>query len=422
MSYWLSEWLDRLEIDTDEQLNRAIRDDAVVDLALELAESRIGTPIEFSSAPGRVVAGRRLDLSGILSCGGAACLEREVDQLFSSFGYYFDRVIVEGLTPGRFLSRVRTDTEKRGLVRVTLRTHAHIFLLLDRIGASQYLDFGAKPYVNCGDHYREHAEELGLSALLDKELERKVMAFLLKEGDVRSEQAGDLVAHVFSLPFEEEDWVHWQKPDARQPTLEDAAKSWVVAHSLGVIGDLALADRLKVPLAATADRLLDLSASQLRPLTPDDVAVSLQLPVLTGLPAAEIIKAREDDRDHFIKFREALAMAIRERIVVGDADTPADVAAKVIREYVEPAVANIGVRLQAASKSFGRKTMNHVGIASVMTSIGLLSGMPLLVAGGVAAFSGLGMHANQLADEKKDIELSDMYFLWNIKKQHGAHT
>lgn len=422
--YWLYDWLERFEVDTDARLDAVLNEESSIALALEMAEEANERDVEVEEAAvGAVVAGRGLDLSGMLTCNGFSCLEAEVDQLFSSVGYYFDEVIVEGLGPGHFLALAQDDvTEARMLVRQHLATHAQILIYLNRIGALPYVNFREKPFAYCDDHFREHASELGLPSALDEELAREVRHLLVNRGTIEARHVRDYVAYKFTSPMEDGITVFWRKVGDPPVTLQEAAESAFRKHCLAAIGDFALANDLSAPLAATANRILDFAREDVRPLREDDVALSLDLPTMSGLGAAELIKLREEDRDQFVTFRRSLTDAIRDQIRRAGEDSPSRVGQKVVREFVEPALADIDRTLRAASRNFSRKSAQNVGVSAVMTAIGLLGGWPLLIGGGVAALSGLAVHANQLSESKKEVELSDVYFLWNAAKKHGVHA
>jgi len=50
------------------------------------------------------------------------------------------------------------------------------------------------------------------------------------------------------------------------------------------------------------------------PLTAENVALELQLPVFNELTIGDFIKLREDEQPHFDRFRSALRQAISERL------------------------------------------------------------------------------------------------------------
>ena len=66
----------------------------------------------------------------------------------------------------------------------------------------------------------------------------------------------------------------------------------------------------------------------------------------------------------------------------------------------------------AAARAFARKATYGVTVGALVTGCGLISGIAALAAGGALA-TGASVVAAQAkyADDRRDIELSDMYFL-----------
>ena len=97
--YWLLDWLDAEGIADVNVINGVLRTHAGYERMLSAADSAR----QYLPDPPRegksLVAGTGLDLSGILACNMASCLEQTIDQLVHRSWCYFDRVVVTGLDP-----------------------------------------------------------------------------------------------------------------------------------------------------------------------------------------------------------------------------------------------------------------------------------------------------------------------------------
>jgi hypothetical protein len=149
-----------------------------------------------------------------------------------------------------------------------------------------------------------------------------------------------------------------------------------------------------------------------------EIALNLALPVLEGVPAAELIRVRQAEALSFERFRQSLRLAIQDRLTNSQA-TPAQLATEIVDDVVNPALYDIQQRLSAAQDVLVRKSAVSIGVGAISTTIGLIAGMPLLLPAGVAWALLPGQHYMKYLEEKRDIELSDMYFLW--RQEHYAY-
>jgi hypothetical protein len=159
-----------------------------------------------------------------------------------------------------------------------------------------------------------------------------------------------------------------------------------------------------------------LRAAKRKP-TEADVAFHLSLPILEGIEPELLLRIRHDEHDHFEAFRTKLRLAIKERLERTDEPDAADVALEIRRDVIDPALNDIERRLKAARKLMQRKARLNLGLGSLVTSCGVLTANPIITGAGVAAMIGTSVTAgNKYLEEKRDIALSDMYFLWHTKR------
>jgi hypothetical protein len=176
-----------------------------------------------------------------------------------------------------------------------------------------------------------------------------------------------------------------------------------------------MAKALGVPLASGVD-LHDEVLGRTRATTIDDVALTLELPVLEHLSAADLLRFREAEGLHFERFRHALQQAINERLKEDPTTDAGSVAQAVIDDVINPELNSIAVKLEAADKALLGKAALHAGLGIATTTVGLLTAMPLIVGAGVSFLAGTAVHAGKRLDDQSQAVLSDMYFLWHAER------
>lgn len=424
--FWLYRWLDEYEVVEPADLIGALKLARPYERLIELAEEekasgRNRAPLsDEPTGEATVIAGRRVDLSGIQSCNNVECMTGVADQLCSTIGHYFDRVVVDSFGVGRFLHAVEHSTHD--LLMNDLRNHLSVLLRLREVGAEPFLEFREKPYAFCADHFRQHAEQVGLPATLDDALAQELMQQIAETAEVEKTGTvvvdGELVDVYFYNSRQTDLGRSYFIPSGdAPPTPEEFASSWYEDYAVSAVGDAALAKHLGAPLASAADNPWKLH----KPLgeIEDEVALSLNLPVLSDLPAREVIAMREDHKEEFEKFRAALRAAIRERLEDHGETDPTVTATRVMRDYIRPALADIEVQMKASKRSVATKLGVTTAVGVTSASVGLLVAMPLVLGSVAATSAGIVHHATKFIDERRDVELSDMYFLWRLTHAHG---
>ena len=115
-------------------------------------------------------------------------------------------------------------------------------------------------------------------------------------------------------------------------------------------------------------------------------------------------------------------MAIREQVDrAAGGDDPAKIASAVVREYVAPELADIKQQLTAARGALTVKAAQRIVVGGIVTTIGLLTTMPLLVGTGVTTVLSTGLSLDKFIDERRDVLLSDMYLLVQAERDRARH-
>lgn len=441
-TYWLSRWLDDNGIVNEWEINQVLSRESgfrsICDAAEQANEALGVSRPAARDLPNAIVAGRRLDLSGQLTCTAYECLREDIDTAFKQIWHYFDSIVVEGLSPRIVVDDVRRAKDDRAKKYVTysIREQARLLLYLRNIGADKYTLFEHKTFAFCQDHWLEHAKTLGIREALDEskraDLVRHIVDF--SEFRITPQRDGSWSVAILKAPFD--------KPDhlvvlGAKPTPKKIAHHILVDLATATISDVELARRLSLPLAegtsmpwmarvrSRARTTGNADKARQTELTPDDVALQLRLPVFDRLPTADLLKLRDDERPDFEAFRSALRQAIRERVASASYGESASAIAKSIDEdYIRPGLAEIERKLRGGRQALIRKTAIDLAIGTVAAGVASMTSIPLMIAGGVAALGSavpLAPALHNYIDDTRAAKMTDLYFLWRME-QRASHT
>jgi|GEM_PF-2814405 len=421
--YWLADWLNEKAVWGPGDLRRLLKDTKSFDRAWEIAQAAAEAdrqPRGREALP-TVVAGRQLDLSGITACTAAKCLKRELDEGLAPVWQYFDQVIVEGLASERFLAARASVAQTTQLLEV----HSAIYMHAEKIGALPYMKFRTKPSAFCATHYREHAREVGVPVAPEGKVANSIVNKLAAEGEFRTYlvPSGEEI-FMFSHPLFATATVLTRAKNNKGPevTAQYMARRMYSTACIATIGDVALSREMMCPLVTNSDTAIPFARKPTSAPRVEDVALSLTLPVLEGGTTEHILRLREEHSPHYEKFRAALTVAIRETIHRMGDDDPSAIADAVRKEYVVPALADIEVKLATAARAYSLKAGATLAVGGALVVVGLLSGIPLILGSGVAASAGgASVPLQKYTDDRREVKLSDMYFLWQASKKIERH-
>jgi hypothetical protein len=423
--YWLLEWMQSNELKEPCDVERLLSERYIIAKLGELADSanqQVGDILRTNNA---IIGGRGLDLSAEPTGAGADELVQEVDRIFGTVWHYFDEIVVEGFAPRRFMLMCRDG--RYDLAKECVLTHCRLLLHLNAIGALDSVVFHQKPDP-CTQHGNDNAvlNEAGLARILDDELNIVVEL-----------ERGELIAGEFHHGPSYERHFHYEYehpligrhsgtlaiPYAEEELIKRAiAQDLFLLYAENLAADVATSRVLSAPLAVS----LPLHEALLGGITDrlssnkhaDEVAIELGLPILHGITARDLIKIRNDEADAFERFRSGLRAAINERVQRMDsADDATRIAAAIVDEFIVPGLHDIDQRLEVARKVLSRKSTVNIAVGTVAVIAGLLAGIPLLLPAGIAVgLAAPGVHYTKFLEEKGQLELSDMYFLWNLQQ------
>jgi hypothetical protein len=413
--HWLYQWIDEEGIKTSGDYMKAIRKRGSFDRLREMSDRIMSSPSsQRGNASTSVLASRRLDFSGYLTCASFECMRPVVDNVFSRVWHYFDTVVIdeEPLDSMLFTGNDVFD----------LHQAVQLLLYFRSIGAEKHLSFTEKVAGICGDHFRQHAEErhLGLDVLYDEEFQGNVVQELLSKGSFSASLHNEIwrfdIRHpTFGLVCGNLDHGDPQ----HQPTNEAMAHSAFGRFCVSLISDVSASRALGLPLLDSAENSWTSSAVQGNELNDRIVALSMRLPVLANVPVKEVLHYREDNQASFEKFRSALREAIKEQIERSGSDSPEAIAQEVVATRIQPELADIELQLAGIRKTLARKIGANITLTGAAVSVGALESVPLIIAATAAAAATSAYQIlNGSIDTRRKAEESDWYFLWKAQHKH----
>jgi hypothetical protein len=357
---------------------------------------------------------------------GIECLHRDLHRLLSRTWFYFDQVAVRG--PSKQVVRGLIDGKSIDDAKHNVESLMRALLYIRDVGAEEFLLFTEK-IPACELHYRQHLSEAGLDHILQGS--ESIIAELAKNGTVEEfSPHEDHLQCAFSHPMlEHTEWPCLPLP-AEEGNLEiikrAAAEAVFARFASHLTSDVLTARTLDAPLGlgtAVYDRLV---ADK---LTEANVALALDLPILTGLTPRDAMKIRDAEAGSFDRFRDALKAAINEAVAAAAArpgqvsrragdSSASGVAADIINDVIGPSLNEIDDAMARAQIVLNKKALTSVGVGSVFTIAGLVfGGAPLLLPAGIALLGAPTLAAHKYFEESRDIQLKDMYFLWSREIQ-----
>jgi hypothetical protein len=421
--YWLGSWIDEQGIRKLDDLRKVMRSTRALERALELADESVDQP--FKQAPATqayAVASRSLDLSTVLNCAHEECVIQRLDKGLAHVWQYFDTVVVEGLGPRRFQGLIENQGPVVAFAEVL--TQVSVYMHAREIGALPFLQFREKPHLLCAKHFRQHAKEIGLPVALDGAFARSVVKRLATEGSLSRTEDGAAVNYFFTHPLLDVGLgiLVPAEVDSKHPVDAVAMAEMVYADvCTAAVGDVALARMMSLPLVGDAQRVVIEPSRRRPPQSVDSVALSLELPMFVGATAKQVLHLRESHRPEYAKFRAALTKAIQERIALKDEADERRIATRLHSEFVAPALADIEAKLKTSLGAMSAKAASGIVIGGALTTVGVLTGMPLLIGSGAATAASVTLSLNKFFDDRREVRLSDMYFLWLASKRLHGH-
>lgn len=410
--FWLYDWIDEKGIQSEQDVSRVVKKRVTYGELEGIAEAIPYTTEPVSYGGPYVLAGRGMDLTGELDCYAWECQKKQVDVLFSRTWHYFDRIVVSGLTPTRFCRMLSSSYDSQ-FRKVVLESQLRLLLYLREIGAEEHLIFRQKRPA-CKQHFDDHLRESGLEHLIDAA--NPLIEELTKGGRYEINECCDSHLHyTFMHPMLE----HYQR-GAVELGLSGESLAYAIAkdvftlYSSHIVADIGTSRIVRAPLAAVVGLHCE-TLHRVPAADENSVALELGLPFLDGIPVKELLKIRDDEHLSFEKFRTALRSAIKEKVASASGNGSVNIADEIADDLILPSLNEIALKLHKAQGLLTRKSALSVAVGAAATMIGAIAGIPLLLPAGIASALLPSAHYMKYLEEKRDIELSDMYFLWKLQ-------
>ncbi|HXV06232.1 MAG TPA: hypothetical protein VFP23_10055 [Solirubrobacterales bacterium] len=409
--FWLYKWLEDRDITSAGEAEYRLKEPKELAGLHDLAAAVPYTtePLDSTTGEWDLLGGRGVDLSGELDCFAWECRKAQVDKLLSHAWHYFDRIVVVGPSAHRVAGDLENGASEAGLGRLT--SDIRLLLYLREIGAEPLVVFRQKP-PPCEVHLDLHAREVGLDqalVCLDALAERAA-----RVAEIQTQRHGDHFHYEFVHPrFEHTVW-GTVRPEGQDLPFE-VSRAVFRRYMSHLTSDVRAAQTLSLPLASTIQVHGDLLGLTARSPSAAELMFDLRLPVVDGADVRTLLELREAEGEYFERFRLALRLAAEERLPAGDHDSVA-IAQQIQREVIEPAIADIAVRLRAAADTLAVKTRLTTRLSAVLIACGVYLQEPLIVSAGLTA-AGASMQAwMKHEDEVGRARLSNMFFLWEAEQ------
>lgn len=419
--YWVYQWMDEHSVSDAKSAHKALLSKQGLSGLLKALPRKEQSTARVGTESTSIVAGRGLDLSGQLDCLAAECRQRQADDLFRHVWHYFDRIVVADSVAHELRGHEHAGPED---LRKWIAAHLEVLLYLRQMGGESLLTFEEKP-IPCELHWKRHASEAGLQMVVEDST--RIAERLSHESDIQLvERNADGSNYVFIHPeFEHHVWVDIDN-DTKDILTEDQVKLYVATKVLArytahLASDVSAGSAHQIPLGST----LALHCALLEHRTPSvaETAFQIELPVLTNVAVADLIRVRNEERDLFERFQTSLRTAIRERLKLEPSENPAQLAREIREDLIDPNLQKIRERLKASEQLLSRKSAVSIGVGVLVTVCGALTGIggPIAAAAGIGSMlTGGGTALAKHLEERRDIQESDYYFLW--KASRHAHS
>ncbi|TDC32888.1 hypothetical protein [Micromonospora sp. KC213] len=391
--------------------------------------------IDYSTVPlvGTVVAGTGIELGQPGICGTLRCRKPTLDSDLGSLLHYFDYVVMQGPDPRSYrrYAEQLADRQRYPMTRLTVARDVACLQYLRQSEITKHVVFANKPGCFCDRHFKEHADALGLTEFTEPSMIADMAQRLTRKGLVSVEKVdpgawyGYITRPVFlgsiGKRYEQE------KPPSQATVANDIIKR----DLMSMVFDGAAARMMGLPMASlavpgyfeTVPGYFETERGGEGPRTIEEVAAHLTLPILSNLKTAEVVRLRERHSADFEAFRSALREAISTTMERMPDVSPQRIAETAWQEQLKPALADLERRISVNRRSLALGSGTMLTIGSVTTAVASAVTAPWAAALlGAAVASTLPVaQISEYLKERKQINMSSMYFLWRAQKMQDHY-
>ena len=276
--------------------------------------------------------------------------------------------------------------------------------------------FRSKPSV-CSHHWSEQIEELGLKSMQSNALSLAHEVAKTAAVQTASCDCGKLDCIRFALRhelFEHTIWGTFVRQSANADLKLASAEVTLGRYFDHLVSDIwasryyhsslgcTLASHRRFLSGCTEDR--------------ESLAFQFNLPILGGMDFEHLFRLRQDEAEHFDRFRHALRVAFDERVRRFNTSINGGVIVREIADdVIEPSLRSLRDRLKASERLLNRKAATGLFFGSLATTCECCAGAGPTIAVGAGVSTAVAIAsaaATERLEEKRDAELDDFYFLW----------
>jgi hypothetical protein len=363
-----------------------------------------------------LVAGSGLGVSHGLSCRNAPCIIKKIDSLYRHAWHYFDYIylpdaagdlIRESECPtDRELDRLAELIESAMYLRGIGAENLTRYYSVTRIAKSNSKTLPDRSldsvWADLRREFLSYPERFHIAP-------RGGTFYSVSYADDRLEFSPTIELDLKSIP----------KSERRGILHSFLADEMVKRHRKSFLASTRAAQELGGAIGSTIWSHEWALTKAGKETTDNTVFFRMDFPSLQNVAVSDLISLRLEHRDSFIACRMALRKAVQDLSASPGLDRN-NLAAEIVRDVVEPEVARLNNKLEAARRVLTKKSAVALAIASVSTWCGVQLGWGPAASLGVGALAALGTGIKDAAfkysEEKRDLEISDMSFLWKAVK------
>lgn len=418
--YWAYTWLDNRRIRTLDELKANLSSEAAIDDLKQAAELVIQSwrCSTIEARPRSLIAGAGIDLSGRLDCNHTDCRRAQIDRLFRRAWHYFQTIVArDAIAEDLRFYNARSDAE----LAERLVPHFETALMIREVGAEALVEFLPRVPA-CFQHWRQHAQEAGISDIADREAE---IVDQLRHGstvDIGQQPDGVMCA-VNNPDFPHTHYLAFSKEKIKGKTdqqIESDAIRWTARTFLVHLrADVNAARKYGGAYGSTIPIFRKLLANRDKKVS--NVAFEVELPVLNGLSTAQLIEVRLKYQDTFLRFQKRLTAFLQKCLQSGITDQ-ADIRARFEDDLIDGELEELKHILKQAKEAFTRKSLYALSFGSLVATVGAMTGIvpPATAFSLLATVSAASLSpgVSKYLDDVTRIKSADMYFLLQAESDY----
>lgn len=420
--YWLLDVLEQNRIDSDDTVAAFFKNKENIHKLRDVVDDWTKKNRNVKQSGINLLAGSGISLSDELSCGSYHCRAQQIDILFRHGWHYFDKILIPDMAGLRIRRLCSGSVHNEQYVLRDLVYDIQLVLHLTRIGALNLITYIPKLSLLSDemDSIKLPIEDTTIQNVLSKIgtdlLSNSKFSFVRQPGkkSIDISMSHPSLDVVLSMTVENQSKI---KEDLLKGIL---VEDITAEHGQMFARDYYVSQRYNAAFGSTFwSHQYFFEAIQNRENNINTMPFYVALPTLENIPVEKLIELRQDEHEAFKRFQMALKKATQLAISEAPDKMTTTVANTIMNDIIAPEIQSIDQKLKIARDKLSKKVSVSVALGAIATTCGCLLGVPLFGAGmaGIGTMlAGTGKSADKYLDEAKDIEASEMYFMWKALK------